>query len=89
VARTRTNQKKIEGRKDKIVEAIKKKRSIQTGEVQDMFEISRNTAYRYLNELEKTAGGMCNAFGDMTKEENNYYQNLKIIRGLTFLFNFR
>ncbi|SRR6056297_954665 len=46
-------QKKIEGRKDKIVEAIKEKGSIQTGEVADMFEVSRNTAYRYLEELEK------------------------------------
>jgi predicted HTH transcriptional regulator len=46
-------QKKIEGRKDKIVEAIKKKGSIQTGEVSNMFNVSRNTAYRYLEELEK------------------------------------
>jgi predicted HTH transcriptional regulator len=46
-------QKKIEGRKDKIVEAIKKKGSIQTGEVSDMLDVSRNTAYRYLEELEK------------------------------------
>ena len=46
-------QKKIEGRKDKIVEAIKEKGSIQTGEVSDMFDVSRNTAYRYLNELEE------------------------------------
>jgi predicted HTH transcriptional regulator len=46
-------QKKIEGRKDKIVEAIKKKGSIQTGEVSDMLDVSRNTAYRYLEELEE------------------------------------
>jgi DeoR/GlpR family transcriptional regulator of sugar metabolism len=46
-------QKKIEGRKDKIVEAIKEKGSIQTGEVSDMLDVSRNTAYRYLEELEK------------------------------------
>jgi predicted HTH transcriptional regulator len=46
-------QKKIEGRKDKIVEVIKKKGSIQTGEVSDMMDVSRNTAYRYLEELEK------------------------------------
>ncbi|SRR6056297_2192307 len=46
-------QKKIEGRKDKIVEAIKKKGSIQTGKVSDMLDVSRNTAYRYLEELEK------------------------------------
>ncbi len=31
-------QKKIEGRKDKIVEAIKEKGSIQTGEVSDIIE---------------------------------------------------
>jgi predicted HTH transcriptional regulator len=46
-------QKKIEGRKDKIVEAIKEKGSIQTGEVSDMLDVSRNTAYRYLEELEE------------------------------------
>jgi predicted HTH transcriptional regulator len=46
-------QKKIEGCKDKIVEAIKKKGSIQTGEVSEMLDVSRNTAYRYLEELEK------------------------------------
>jgi predicted HTH transcriptional regulator len=46
-------QKKIERRKDKIVEAIREKGSIQTGEVSDMLDVSRNTAYRYLEELEK------------------------------------
>lgn len=46
-------QKKIEGRKDKIVEVIKERGGIQTGEVSDMLDVSRNTAYRYLEELEK------------------------------------
>jgi predicted HTH transcriptional regulator len=46
-------QEKIEGRKEKILEAIKEKGSIQTGEVSDMLGVSRNTAYRYLEELEE------------------------------------
>lgn len=46
-------QNRIEGRKDKIVEAIKEKGSIRTGEVSDMLDVSRNTAYRYLEELEE------------------------------------
>ena len=46
-------QKKIEGRKDKIVEAIKEKGSIQTGEVSNMLDISSRTALRYLSELEE------------------------------------
>jgi predicted HTH transcriptional regulator len=44
-------QKKIEGRKDKIIEAIKKKGSIQTGEVSDMLDTYPRTALRYLSEL--------------------------------------
>ncbi len=46
-------QEKIDGRKDKILEAIKKKGSVQTGEVSNMLGVSRNTAYRYLEELEE------------------------------------
>jgi len=46
-------QKRIEGRKKRIVGAIEEKGSVQTGEVSDMLDVSRTTAYRYLEELEK------------------------------------
>lgn len=44
---------KIDKRKEKIIQKIKEEGSVKTGEVQEMFDVSRSTAYRYLSELEK------------------------------------
>ncbi|MFW5888436.1 MAG: DeoR family transcriptional regulator [Patescibacteria group bacterium] len=46
-------QTKVEKRKEKIINRIKKKDEIQTGDVMDMFKVSRVTAFRYLDDLEK------------------------------------
>jgi predicted HTH transcriptional regulator len=46
-------QKKIEGRKTKIINEIQQTGSIQTQEVADMLDVSSRTALRYLSELEK------------------------------------
>ncbi|MFO7807689.1 MAG: DeoR family transcriptional regulator [Candidatus Moraniibacteriota bacterium] len=43
----------INQRKEEILRVVNKKGFIKTGEVSDMFDVSRNTAYRYLSELEK------------------------------------
>ena len=39
--------------KQKILDIIKEKGNIQTKEVAELFEVSRATAFRYLEELEK------------------------------------
>lgn len=46
-------QKEINERKDKIIQEIKEKGSIKTGDAQEMFDVSRSAAYRYLSELEE------------------------------------
>lgn len=46
-------KRKIDERKDQIIQRIKKEGYIKTGDVQEMFDVSRNTAYRYLSELEE------------------------------------
>lgn len=46
-------QTKVEKRKVKIVEKLKKKDTLQSGEVADMFQVSRVTAFRYLDDLEE------------------------------------
>lgn len=42
-----------EQRKQKIMDELKKRGRIQTGQVGDILEISRATSFRYLEELEK------------------------------------
>lgn len=46
-------QKKIEGRKAKIIYEIQRAGTVQTQEVADMLEVSPRTALRYLSELEE------------------------------------
>ncbi len=41
------------GRKQKIMDELKKNGRIHTGEAADLLDISRATAFRYLEELEK------------------------------------
>ena len=44
-----------EDRKQKILDVIKEKSSIRSGDVGDLLGVSRATAFRYLEELEKTS----------------------------------
>lgn len=46
-------QTKVEKRKKEILEKVKKEEEIQTKEVMEMFRVSRATAFRYLEDLEK------------------------------------
>ena len=46
-------QTKVEKRKEEIMERMKKDGETQVGQVMNMFQVSRTTAYRYLEELEK------------------------------------
>lgn len=46
-------QKKTDKKKEQIIKRAKKEGYIKTGDVQEMFNVSRSTAYRYLSELEE------------------------------------
>ncbi|MDZ7611677.1 MAG: winged helix-turn-helix domain-containing protein [Candidatus Moranbacteria bacterium] len=46
-------QKRIEGRKAKIIHEIQQAGDVQNQEVADMLDVSSRTALRYLSELEK------------------------------------
>ncbi len=46
-------QRRIEGRKAKIIHEIQRAGAVQNQEVADMLDVSSRTALRYLSELEK------------------------------------